>query len=360
MAVPEPNTDPPHWFWRGVQSAIFYYVSCAPCLDARQKHQRRQEAKLAKKEVVTQQPGRILQPRAFETNTQWQEDILLGPGPPKGWEPHKFLRDARKKLKGSSEGDKAKKEKDVEKAEHDQPGRPSYERRISSAIDNVKDTLRSSLHPEKWNWKRYQREDEWLGGFQTTMKGMWDKMAASISPGDDPNSLIDLKRERTTGSERVDYSRGHIPAVNDLHPPVVSRLPVTREEVAWMILPPPSAAVMAGQKPPAEEIGPRRPLCVIGRRRPDYASDHSAPRHDDRPNDADSSDIEVWDADSSSESAPSTPPSARIEIKKRDMFEALSDTDMFKIPSRPPVQPRPRSWQFHYVIPSPTETFPIH
>lgn len=280
----------------------------------------------------------------------------MGPGPPKGWEPHKFLRDARKKLKRNPEPDReTESELDIESQ---QPvGRPSYERRISSALENVKGTLKSSLHPEKWNWKRYDREDEFLGGFHHTVRGMWDKVTSSVGHGDDPNSMQSLRRERTTESERIDYTRGHIPAVNDLHPPVVSQLPATREEVAWMILPPPSADIMAGRKPPAEEIGQRKPLCIIGRIQPKPDSARATPVLVDKSTIDDTSSLEVFDAESvaASESAPSTPPPARIEINKRalHMFDALSDTEMFKSPARPPVQPRPRSWQFHYVIPSP-------
>ncbi|ETN42862.1 uncharacterized protein HMPREF1541_02020 [Cyphellophora europaea CBS 101466] len=352
MAAPLPNTDPPHWFWRGVQSAIFYYVSCAPILEFKHKQQRRKEAKSAQNEVVTQQPGIVQQPRAFQTNPQWTEEVLLGPGPPKGWEPHAMLRDAKKKLKRSANDEK---DKDVERV------RPPHERKISNALENVKGTLRSSLHPEGWNWKRYDREDEFLGAFSNTMTRMWDKMAASVGHNsDDPAATgLALKRAKTDETDQIDYSRGHVPAVNDLHPPVVSRLPVRREEVAWMILPPPSAAVMEGKKPPMEETGPRRPLCVMGR--PPKQAELQPPEAEDNSS-IDTTSIEVWDAASvnSDRSLATTPPpsSQRLEAKTRSppMFDTLSDTEMFKV--RPTPRSRPASWTFHYVIPSPPA--PVH
>lgn len=351
MAAPSPNTDPPHWFWRGVQSAIFYYVSCTPVVEFKHKQQRRKEAKLAQKEVVTLQPGLIQQPRAFQTNPQWTEEVLLGPGPPKGWEPHAMLRDAKKKFKRAPE------EPDDSEAA---PGRPSLEHRVSSALENVKGTLRTSLHPERWNWKRYDREDEFLGGFSNTMTRMWDKMAASVGhSSDDPAAGHYMKRIKTDESEKYDYTRGHVPAVNDLHPPVVSQLPARPEEVAWMMLPPPSAAVMEGKKPPMEETAPRKPLCIMGRPPIRVERETSVPAQDDP---VDSSSIEVWDAASvdSDVSMAATPPQ-RLEVKKSlpNMFDPLSDTEMFKV--RPTPRSRPASWQFHYVIPPiPSPPPPVH
>lgn len=66
-------------------------------------------------------------------------------------------------------------------------------------------------------------------------------------------------------SDRYDYRRGKNPALNDLHPPPVSQLPATRDDAAWMMLPPPSAAVMAGRKRPGTELEMRWPLAIIGR-----------------------------------------------------------------------------------------------
>jgi hypothetical protein len=356
MAAPSPKTDPPHWFWRGVQSAIFYYVSCTPIVEFQHKKQRRKEAKLAQKEVVTQQPGLIQQPRAFQTNPQWTEEVLLGPGPPKGWEPHAFVRESKKRSKRQTSDRKSDEQPEP-------PRRPSYEHRISSALENVKGTLRSSLHPEHWNWKRYDREDEWLGGFSNTMTRMWDKMATSVGHGNEENGPgQSLKRTKTDESDKIDYTRGHIPAVNDLHPPVVSQLPTRSEEVAWMILPPPSRAVMEGKKPPMEETAPRKPLCVIGRPPPVQPKHVRTRTIDDMS--VQTEDIEVWDATSvdSEDSTTATPPPTRLEVKKRspNMFDTLSDTEMFKV--RPTPRSRPASWQFHYVIPSPLPSppAPVH
>lgn len=240
------QSEPGHWLLRGIQSAIFYYISCSPCLEYKYNKKRRREAKEASHAVVTTEPGVIRQPTAFETNEQWAEELILGPGPPKQWKPDEILAKVKQKLKSSTQ---------------DTP-RPSTDRRLSNTFENVKESLRTSLHPEKWNWKRYDREDEVLWGLGDKVTKIWDKVTNVYQ-----EEQAGRKRVHTNGSGG-DYTRGRISALNDLHPAVVSQLPATREEAAWMLLPPPSAAVMNGKQRPGYEMG-RKPLCVIGRPLPE-------------------------------------------------------------------------------------------
>ena len=72
------------WFWRGTQSAIFYYISMSPCLEYRHKKKRREEAVRIKKErdeIVMNQPEirSHWQPAPFNTNPYWAEEIFRGP-----------------------------------------------------------------------------------------------------------------------------------------------------------------------------------------------------------------------------------------------------------------------------------------
>jgi hypothetical protein len=141
------------------------------------------------------------------------------------------------------------------------------DRRLSIAMENIKDSLRATLHPEKWNWKRYEREDEVLWGFGERMTRMWNR-AVHPESGDDQEDEGSPRRRRrapTNESDRYDYHRARNPELNELHPPVVSQLPATRDQAAWMMLPPPSAAVMAGKKRPGAETEMRWPLAVIGK-----------------------------------------------------------------------------------------------
>lgn len=335
------------WFWRGTQSAIFYYVSCSPWVEYQHKRHRRQEAARSEKEkadIITKQPDLVMQPGPFQTNAQWAEEILTGPGPPVGplkrWrkEHEKLVKDL---LKGytEDEAEDVKKRAELrsqelgslyktpsvgqnysgatttipvlksareiptltvstsapvitgmstsgirparsepmspisevmsaatedssssEEADPTSRARPSMERRLSSAVENIKDTIKG------WNWKRYEREDEILSGFQERLRGMWDKATNYGADGTTEGRRTGRRRAGTSESEKYDWERTlRNPEINELHPPTVSKLPATRAEAAWMKLPPPSRAVMEGMVRPQDETMQRWPLAVIGR-----------------------------------------------------------------------------------------------
>ena len=68
-----------------IQSCIYYYAACSPCNKCLNRRKRRQEAvreKKLKAEIEDQQPGLYRHPSPFSTNIYWQEEMLLGPGPP--------------------------------------------------------------------------------------------------------------------------------------------------------------------------------------------------------------------------------------------------------------------------------------
>ena len=299
------------WFWRGTQSAIFYYATLTPCMEYNRKRKRRKEAKAVGKEraaLELSQPDMLRQPMAFTTNKYWAEEIEAGPGPPKGRRRDSLdggLAQKREANNGTHNSSSKGKQKSVFTdnnnntvtfAESIQPGefsssepiqphtrpqRPSLDQK-PSAFDTLKETIRSSLSPETWNFKRYEREDEPLWGLNDAMSRMWDRARPSHSGRPEHRRSLSLGRRRpdTTESDGFvyDYSRARHPEVNDLHPPVVSQLPATHGEVAWMLQPPPSRAVMEGKvRPGAEDMSRRRPLAVIGTSREDERSrDQSA------------------------------------------------------------------------------------
>ena len=299
-----------NWFLRGVQSAAFYYLSCAPCIDKRYKKKRRQQAAAAQDDiVVTTQPGIIQQPRAFETNEAWTEEILAGPGPPPRWKNEKLFKKLKQRratiqttepspgpppdesatltvidprgqpviLPEEAVSDVAEpiSAQDTSSSKHRK--RPSDTRprndRKSSTIDNLKDTFKQSIHPDRWNWKRYEREDEVLGGFKDKGKELkesahriWDRATANITLSSSSKPLPEYRPPSEDGSEvQYEWQRPKNPEINELHPPVVSQLPSTREKAAWMLLPPPRAGVMEGKVPPDADAGKMRwPLAIIG------------------------------------------------------------------------------------------------
>ena len=285
------------WFWRGTQSAIFYYVSLSPCLEYNHKRQRRKEANRSQKEraeLELSQPGLIHQPVPFQTNQYWAEEIQAGPGPPRGWRKHS-LDDGAKRVGG---GRGKKKGKDPKRSVfapvgrgvvletsplassssytatqtvETRPARPAPRASTPGAgskLDALKDTIKSTIaRPDTWNWKRYEREDETLFGINDRISRMWDRATQHGR-----QASTDRGRPLTPGRRRADtadsdehswlYARN--PGVNDLHPATVSQLPRTKREVAWMMQPAPSRAVMEGKVRPGTESGNRRPLCKIG------------------------------------------------------------------------------------------------
>ena len=214
------------WFWRGFQSAIFYYLSCAPCTKLAYQRRRRKEHKRAQAEKAQNEAenGLYTHPLPFSTNPYWKEEIELGPGPPQ--------RRAARDPKGKSVKDKSGKRGISRQLQTGGTG-SSATTGVSSAdtvveIEGVGQIIDGG---EGWNKKRYQREDEILWGLEdreTVSTG-----AASMS-------------RSGSGSKYQFYARN--PEINDLHPPVVSTHPTSRSETRWMLQPPPKARVMDGKE----------------------------------------------------------------------------------------------------------------
>ncbi|EXJ58673.1 hypothetical protein A1O7_06101 [Cladophialophora yegresii CBS 114405] len=413
MPPPPYTAEPGNWFLRGVQSAVFYYVSCTPWVEFKHKRKRRKEAKEQAQEradVVVTQPGRVRQPAPFQTNEAWAEELMLGPGPPKGWKKDSLLAKLQNKVHkepiesstpdpemhalqpqptessatpftesatelssaSGAEEDTAKRAKSALS-----PTRSLRERRLSNAVDNIKESLRISLHPPKWNWKRYDREDEILAGFTERVTRIWNRATLGIHRDDagdedeqDEPPTHKRKRALTNESERYDYYRARHPEVNDMHPPIVSQLPAGREEVAWMLLPPPSAAVMEARTRPAAEPEMRWPLCVIGRPLRDTEPKLSVAKTQsteqihsqavDLSTDAEDEDDSLDSIDDPSEDESVQDGDIRSENQNSSRIKHLSDP----IIRPPPIHPVSRiagdllvpkrrdSWQIHYVVPS--------
>jgi len=375
------------WFWRGTQSAVFYYASCTPWVEYKYKKKRRKDAARSRKDktdnTIYTQPGVTRQPAPFQTNEEWAQEIMEGPGPPKGWKKdeiwHKYqnrikLEDIQPRARAEtgtstssrtrsdwtavdsptfitaqqlpavpspngsrsvqSIGEQGPKEKIPElrqtrsavqsrvgicdrdvspgvsstavgsqlspSPDHTNSLRPipspitetigserssfesstssgnrqvtprqSVDRKLSAAMDGIRDTMRAALQPEKWNWIRYDRDDEILPSLNEKMKSMWESMKVNVGALSD-EAAAKLKqiepKEPEPESEASKWQRGTHPAVNHLHPPIVSQLPYNREEAKWMLMPAPSADVMMGRRRPDPFTDTnRRPLCVIGR-----------------------------------------------------------------------------------------------
>ncbi|KAJ5682402.1 hypothetical protein N7462_005567 [Penicillium macrosclerotiorum] len=128
------------WLYRGAQSAVFYYATCTPCAMSIDRRKRKKDAVRTQRlnakadpDLVTDQPRPFPQPTPFSTNEGWQEEIVLGPGPP-----------ARR--------------------HRNHPRTNSWNTDQSSLVK--KDKSGGLMQPlnDKWKSMRYQREDEPLWG----------------------------------------------------------------------------------------------------------------------------------------------------------------------------------------------------
>lgn len=212
------------WFWRGAQSAAFYYISCAPCTKLTDRRKRRKESQKAKAEKAREmvRAGSVNaypdHPLPSGTNPYWKEEMLLGPGPP-----HK----------------RRKKEDEVrlaairpnESGAASSSGSKGASSDRTDGLNGAPEVMQESRDSEDgWNRRRYQREDETLWGLDETMSHSTGMSSVSHR------------------ASQSNYYYARNPAVNDLHPPVVSTAPASRFETQWMLQPPPKAKIMEGKE----------------------------------------------------------------------------------------------------------------
>ena len=219
------------WFWRGFQSAIFYYLSCAPCSKLAYRRRRRKLAQRAQAEKLQADTDIIEQglydhPTPFSTNVYWREEMALGPGPPQ----RKGNRDRdRERLRSESNwGLRLSGQENSSLA-----GTSSADTVVVDELAREREAEHVRFSGDGWNRRRYQREDEMLWGIDL------DARPAHLSPTSSNN-------DRGATATHHYYARN--PAVNDLHPPVVSATPQNRSETQWMLQPPPSARIMEGKQ----------------------------------------------------------------------------------------------------------------
>ncbi|KAL8866898.1 MAG: hypothetical protein Q9174_006012, partial [Haloplaca sp. 1 TL-2023] len=208
------------WFWRGFQSAVFYYVSCAPCNALAYRRRRRKDITRSNAEEHDLEEGTYQHPGAFKTNRFWDEEITMGPGPPRK---KKDLERQRRRGQDSIEGS----QRDLATGNSGGTGISSADTIVVAKVPTEErgaaevEQEKKIMNGEDWNRRRYQREDEYLWGNDNICEDQ---------PGD------------------KHYYIARNPAVNDLHPPVVSTQPTHRNETRWMLQPPPSARVMEGKE----------------------------------------------------------------------------------------------------------------
>jgi hypothetical protein len=221
-----------------LQSVAFYVLSCSTCAKINHRRKAKVQAKRERAEkhaLETEQPGLYQHPSPFSTNPYWTEEIMMGPGPPKNKDKSGSKNASQRALNTAGQGSSYAGSTAMSS---DPPSSPT-------AV-----TEGSRVSGEGWNRKRYQREDEALWGHDFPGPGQ-RIMDAIAKAGSSAGRLLEGRLSKSGGKEEENpaaYYLGRNPPVNDLHPPVVSTAPSSRDETRWMLQPPPSAKVMEGKE----------------------------------------------------------------------------------------------------------------
>ncbi|KAK8231558.1 hypothetical protein HDK77DRAFT_65619 [Phyllosticta capitalensis] len=214
---------------RGIQSALFYYLSCAPCTGYAFQRRRRKQARrdrAEKRALTLDQPDMYRQPDISSTNPHWNEEIAMGPGPPTRGKGKKGPRKTPTGGTQSSTGSYANSD-----------AAPAIRYATSPTASE------STLNDEFWH-KQNQRDSEDAWASETvSSRGGPVRQPSSAGSG---AGLVVLGRPSTGRSASDSYYHPRAPPVNDYHPPVVSALSPNVGDNHWMLRPPPSAKVMSG------------------------------------------------------------------------------------------------------------------
>jgi len=223
---------PVPWWWRGFQSAIFYYVSCAPCAEARYRKKRKRDAvrDRADRDLLEQEMGGQLyrHPSPSSTNPHWLPEIGLGP-----------TMTARGRKKTNTNKTESRRGRSDPTPVHMNASGSD----IASSVDLPRKVI-DNRGDGNANYNQYQREDDELWGSTATdppLRVYLDGSSAHSMP-----RRPDTARTKDSSSSYHSYCN---PPVSDLHPPIAPTIH-SREDVAWMLQPPPTADVMSGKRRP--------------------------------------------------------------------------------------------------------------
>lgn len=228
---------------QGIQSAIHFYLSCAPCFQDARQRKRRNQAKRDGQELSAYEmrnPTYVRQARPFETNPNWSEEIAMGPGPPNKTKKGKKARNASQRSLTSAATNSTVGPDPNSSREFNGQGKQS--RKSEQSV--------SGGHTgNRWNILRYQREDEDLWGVDMPIT---DPRRGPVRQGSNVGTSLGIPGV-ARGDSPYNASEGHYyarnPPVNKMLPPVVSSLMTHGHDTTWLKQPPPPPRVMEGKEP---------------------------------------------------------------------------------------------------------------
>ncbi|KAI1137895.1 hypothetical protein F5Y05DRAFT_65204 [Hypoxylon sp. FL0543] len=239
-------------FGVAVQSAIFYVVSCAPCLQARHHQKSKARAKKEREEkarLQAENPGLYQHPDPFNTNPYWSEEIMMGPRiQSKKYTGGNSKNMSQKRLNSSGKESTSVTESST-RVDSMSPGSSH------TAVGEGGKLSFSTTLSDDWNRKRYQREDEELWGQGHDLSRTGHKLMDAIKQaGSSAGRILEasLGKEPKTVTEEDRhnfYFAPKNPPVNEYHPPIVRQRPIHKDGNKWMLQPPPPAKIMEGKVP---------------------------------------------------------------------------------------------------------------
>ncbi|KAL1640541.1 hypothetical protein SLS58_006891 [Diplodia intermedia] len=190
---------------RGIQSAIFFYLSCAPCVGMATQRRMKREARrdrIEKAALQLDSPDAYRHPDPSSTNPHWNEEIALGPGPP----PRGKKRNKRNIGTAGTQGSARSRVN----SDFDGDGVAGIEMSVSPG------TSHTSLDG-RWDTRRDEREDDDTWGVETISSRGGIRLSSSAGSA---TGLVPLSRPSTGRSASDSYYTPRPPPVNEYHPPV--------------------------------------------------------------------------------------------------------------------------------------------
>ncbi|KAK5168047.1 uncharacterized protein LTR77_006615 [Saxophila tyrrhenica] len=213
---------------RGIQSAIFYYLSCAPCAEARYRKKRKQEAVRGRAEraaLEAEMPDVYRHPSPSSTNPYWQSEIAAGPA---------LVSRGKKKANANN--------RQSGRGLKSSATRRSNDTSSTSLTQRDGGSSRNGRVDSKWHFQQFQRDDEPYGSAST------ERLASNTTLDGSASGRSGISRppkaKTRTGDDYFDVRN---PEVNERHPAVVTRIS-SREEAQWLMAPPPTADFMSGKE----------------------------------------------------------------------------------------------------------------
>jgi len=223
---------------RGIQSAIFYYISCVPCLEAGHRRKRRKETELLNAEKLSVQATRsdtyrYKHPTQTNTNPAWDLEIAMGPNR----EPSLPVVKGKGKVKVKREVHEIQEEKPGSRGSGTTKSRlkvdteAHYQERMAWASTFQRDFPEDSTISPKTPAGSFQPTDDLLAKDKSQMKTTEQNKSTKIGRPSVARQLSNRTRD--------DYTSSH-PPINELHPPVVMQYK-SPKDVSWMMQAPPTA-----------------------------------------------------------------------------------------------------------------------